>query len=138
VAAIQREAHPFVSKAIDLFGDWLKQRQQSRGLTGYEVDPVELDRIAREFGMTPANLHMLVRQGPNSADELQKMLRSLGIDQEAIWWAEPALLRDMERVCPFCEHKRQCCHELEAGTAPANYEEYCANADSIDVLRFKS
>jgi hypothetical protein len=136
MAAIQREAHPFVSKAVDLFGDWLKQRRQSREWTGY--DPVELDRIARDIGMTPANLDMLVRQGPHSADEFQKMLRALGIDEEAIWRAEPALLRDMERVCSFCEHKGQCRHELEAGTAPANYEEYCANADSIGVLRFKS
>jgi hypothetical protein len=106
-------------------------------LTGYEVDPAELDRIAREFGMTPANLDMLVRRGPDSADELPKMLKALGINEEAIRRAEPALLRDMERVCSFCKHKRQYRHEMEVGTAPANYEEYCANTDSIDMLRLK-
>jgi hypothetical protein len=66
------------------------------------------------------------------------MLYALGIDEAAIRRAEPALLQDMERVCSFCKHKRQCHHELAAGTAPANYEEYCGNALTIDTLRFKS
>jgi transcriptional regulator with XRE-family HTH domain len=132
------EPYPFVSKVIDLFGDWLKQRRQLSELAEYEAYPGELDRIAREFGMTPADLDRLVRQGSHSADELPKMLEALGIDEAAIRRAEPALLRDMERVCSFCQHKRQCHHELAVGTAAANYEEYCGNADAIDTLRFKS
>jgi uncharacterized protein DUF6455 len=88
--------------------------------------------------VTPADLHMLVRQGALSADELPKMLEVLGIDEAAISRAQPALLRDMERVCSFCKHKRQCNQELAAGTAPSNYVEYCGNADAIDELRLKS
>ena len=66
------------------------------------------------------------------------MLEALGIDEAAIRRAEPALLYDMERICSFCNHKRQCHRELAAGTASANYEEYCGNADTIDTRRFKS
>ena len=132
------ESNPLVTKLINLFGDWLKQRRQLNELVGFEADPGELERIAREFGVTPVDLEMLVRQGPRGADELPKMLEALGIDEAAIQRAEPALLRDMERVCSFCKYKRQCHRELAAGTAPANYEEYCANADAIDTLRFKS
>jgi len=66
------------------------------------------------------------------------MLEALGVDEAAIQRAESALLRDMERVCSFCKHKRQCHDELEAGTAPANHEEYCGNADTIDAVRFRS
>src|SRR5215475_2333752 len=95
------EPRPVVSKVISLFGDWLKQRRQLSELVGYDADPGELDRIAREFGMTPADLDSLTRQGPHSADELPKMLQTLGLDEAAIWRAEPALLRDMERVCSF-------------------------------------
>ena len=134
----QNESYPFVTKAIDLFGDWLKQRRQLNELTKLEAYPGELERIAREFGVTPADLDRLVRQGPHGADELPIMLEAMGIDEAAIRRAEPSLLHDMERVCSFCKHKRQCHRELAAGTAPANYEEYCANADSIDTLRFKS
>src|SRR5947209_9013617 len=89
----------------------------------------ELERIAREFGVTPADLDRLVRHGPHGADELPIVLEALGIDEAAIRRAEPSLLRDMERVCSFCKHKRECHRELAAGTAPANYEAYSANAD---------
>ena len=94
----QGEPYPFVTKVIDLFGDWLKQRRQLRELMQFDADPGELERVAHEFGVTPADLHMLVRQGALSADELPKMLEVLGIDEAAISRAQPALLRDMERV----------------------------------------
>jgi hypothetical protein len=44
------------------------------------------------------------------------------------------VLRDMERVCSLCSHKRQCDRDLATGTAAAHYEEYCGNADTIDGL----
>jgi hypothetical protein len=129
---------PFVAKVIDLFGDWLKQRRELNELTEFAADPGELERVARELNVTPADLDSLVKRGSHSANELPYTLTALGIDEAALRRAEPALLRDMERVCSFCTHKRQCHQELAAGTAATNYVEYCENADSIDTLRFKS
>ncbi|WMT73434.1 hypothetical protein [Bradyrhizobium sp. Ash2021] len=134
----QREPYPFVTKVIDLFGDWLKQRRELNELMGYAADPGELERVARDLNVTPADLEMLVRQGSDGANELPYTLTALGIDEAAVWRAEPALLRDMERVCSFCTHKRRCHQELAAGTAATNYVEYCGNADTIDMVRFKS
>jgi hypothetical protein len=123
---------------IDLFGDWLKQRRELNDLREYAADPGELERVARELNVTPADLEILVRQGSQGANELPEMLKALDIDETALWRAQPALLRDMERVCSFCTHKRQCHQELAAGTAATNYVEYCENAYTIDMLRFKS
>jgi transcriptional regulator with XRE-family HTH domain len=123
---------------IDLFGDWLRQRRELNELTEYAADPGALERVARELNVTPTELEMLVRRGSQSANELPEMLTQLGIDEAALWRAEPALLLDMERVCSLCKHKRQCHQELAAGTAPANYVEYCGNADTFDALRFES
>lgn len=134
----QREPYPLVTKVIDLFGDWLKQRRELNELTEYAADSGELERVARDLNVTPADLETLVRQGSQGANELPEMLKALDIDETALWRAEPALLRDMERVCAFCTHKRQCHQELAAGTAATNYVEYCGNADTIDTLRFKS
>ncbi|WMT73411.1 hypothetical protein [Bradyrhizobium sp. Ash2021] len=134
----QREPYPFVTKVIDLFGDWLKQRRELSELMGCAADPGELGRVARDLNVTPADLEMLVRQGSDGANELPYALTALGIDEAAVWRAEPALLRDMERVCSFCTHKRRCHQELAAGTAATNYVEYCGNADTIDMVRFKS
>jgi hypothetical protein len=134
----RREPFPFVTKVIDMFGDWLKQRRELNELVEYAAGFGELERVARDLNVTPADLERLVRQGSKSADELPYMLTALDIDETALWRAEPALLRDMERVCSFCTHKRRCHQELAAGTASKNYVEYCENADTIDTLRFKS
>ena len=50
----EREPHPFVTKVIDLFGNWLKQRRELNELVEYAADPGELE---------PDALQMLVRQG---------------------------------------------------------------------------
>ena len=84
--------------------------------------------------MSSADLEALVRQGPHAADELPKMLAALGVDQDSLARTEPLVLRDMERVCSLCNHKRQCDRDLAAGTAAAHYEEYCGNTDTIHGL----
>jgi len=134
----QREPFPFVTKVIGLFGDWLKQRRELIELTEYDAEFGGLEPVARELNVTPADLERLVRQGSQGTNELAYTLTALGIDETALWRAEPALLRDMERVCSFCTHKRRCHRELAAGTAATNYVEYCENADTIDTLRLKS
>jgi len=133
----QREPYPSHESDRSV-SDWLKQRRELNELMEYVADPGELERVARELNVTPADLEMLVRQGSQGANELPYMLTALGIDETALWRAEPALLRDMQRVCSFCTHKRQCHQELAAGTAATNYVEYCENAYTIDVSRFKS
>ena len=129
---VQEKPYPVVSLVVDIFGEWLKHRRELKEMR--EMDAASFDRIAGELRMSSADLEALVRQGPHAADELPKMLRALGIDQADLARSEPLVLRDMERVCSLCNHKRQCGHELSAGTAAAHYEEYCANAHTIDGL----
>lgn len=129
---VQEKPYPVVDFMIDTFGDWLKHRREMREM--HEMDAANFNQIAGELRMSPADLEELVRQGPHAADELPKMLMALGIDQEALARTEPHVLRDMERVCSMCNHKRQCDRDLAAGTAAKHYEEYCGNADTIDGL----
>lgn len=129
---VQEKPYPVVDFMIDTFGDWLKHRREMREM--HEMDAANFNQIAGELRMSPSDLEELVRQGPHAADELPKMLMALGIDQEALARTEPHVLRDMERVCSMCNHKRQCDRDLAAGTAAKHYEEYCGNADTIDGL----
>ena len=128
----QSKPFPAVGTLISTFSDWLKHRRELNELR--QLNTAEFDRIASELRVSPTDLNELVRQGPHAADELPKMLQALGIDQKALARTEPFVLRDMERVCSLCNHKRQCGHELAAGTAAAHYGEYCANAHTIDGL----
>ena len=129
---VQENPYPVVSLVVDTFGEWLKHRRELKEM--HEMDAANFGRIASELRMSSADLEALVRRGPHAADELPKMLRALGIDQADLARTETHVLRDMERVCSVCNHKRRCHYELAAGTAGANYKEYCGNASTIDGL----
>lgn len=131
----QIKSYPMVEKAIDIFGDWLKHRQELREIR--ELGSGEFARIAQELCVTPADLDTLVRQGPHAADELPRLLKALGIDQMALSRTQPLMLRDMARVCASCTQKARCDHDLDAGNSAQHYEEYCANAPTINALGHK-
>ena len=129
---VQQTPYPVVSRVVDIFGEWLKHRRELREMR--EIDAANFGRIAGDLRMSSADLEALVRQGPHAADELPKMLAALGIDQDDLTRTEPVVLRDMERVCALCGQKRRCDRDLAAGTSAAHYQEYCANAHTIDSL----
>ena len=128
--ASQIRTYPIVENAINLFGSWLKHRQEIRELRG--INSGDLARIAQDLCVTTADLDSLVRQGPHASDELPRLLKSLGIDEATLSRTQPLLQRDMMRVCSACRQKTRCDHDLDAGTSAQHYEEYCPNAPSID------
>jgi hypothetical protein len=125
------KSYPLVDKVIDIFGDWLKHRREIREMR--ELDAGEFTRIAHELCVSPDDLDTFVRHGPHATDELPKLLKALGIDENALARSQPLVLRDMERVCASCVRKAQCDQDLDAGTSDQHYEEYCLNASTIDA-----
>src|ERR1700676_2325826 len=89
--------HPIVDRVIDVFGNWLTRRREMREMRQLRSAP--FDAIAHDLRMTPADLDTIVREGPRAADELPRVLEVLGIDAAALARSEPAVLRDMKRVC---------------------------------------
>ena len=118
------------------FGDWLQYRRSIR--EAEQFDSGEFHRIADELGVTSEELGTLVRKGPHAADELPKLLASLGIDAEAVSRVQPMVFHDMERVCARCVQKGRCDRDLHDNTSAQHYEEYCLNAQTIDALAQKS
>ena len=130
------KSYPIVKNAINLFGDWLKHRQEMREIR--EMDSGDFARIARDLNVSPADLDAVVRQGPHASDELPMLLKALGIDEATLSRTQPALQRDMVRVCAACRQKARCDHDLAAGTLAYRYDEYCPNAPAIDGLGQKA
>lgn len=130
------KSYPIVENALNLFGDWLKHRQEMREIR--EMDSGDFARIARDLNVSPADLDAVVRQGPHASDELSVLLKALGIDEATLSRTQPALQRDMVRVCAACRQKALCNHDLAAGTLAYRYDEYCPNAPAIDGLGQKS
>ena len=134
--APQTTPYPVVTGLIDLFADWLKHRQAIREIRG--LDSGEFAGIAQDLRIAPADLDTLVQRGPHAADELAKLLKALGIDEKALSRTQPLVLRDMERVCALCQQKRRCDHDLDVGTSPEQYADYCLNASTIEALEQKA
>jgi hypothetical protein len=124
--------YPRLERVVSTFADWLKHRREMREMR--ELDRDEFDRIASDLRVSSIDLEELVRQGPHSADELPQLLKALGIDEHGLASVQPMLLRDMERVCALCGHKRQCDHDLIAGTSAEHFADYCPNAPTIPEL----
>jgi hypothetical protein len=127
-----QNTYPTVEYLIDTFGNWLHHRRELSEIR--QMDRTDFNRIAGDLRISPDDLDRLVQQGPHSADEMPKLLKALGIDQARLVQTEPLLLRDMERVCSLCSHKRQCDRDLAAGTSAEHYKGYCLNASTIEGL----
>ncbi len=130
--APRNKPHSIINKLFDVFGDWLKHRQEIRELR--DLDSAAFANIAHELHVTPADLDTLVRRGPRAVDELPKLLVALSVDEEALSRTQPFVLRDMARVCASCQQKHRCDYDLDAGTSAQNYERYCLNASTIHAL----
>jgi hypothetical protein len=128
--------YPVVESVIDLFARWLKHRREIAETCNCGSE--EYARIAHDLNLSPVELSTLVRRGADARDELPKMMRALHIDPETVRRVEPMVMRDLERVCALCEHKRQCDRELAAGIAADDYTEFCPNAPTLDALRLKA
>jgi len=128
----QDHPYPRVEFLIDTFADWLKHRRELSEVR--QMDRSDFERIASDLRVSPGELDALVDRGPHAADELPKLLKALGIDENDLARTEPMVLRDMERVCALCHHKRECDRDLAAGTSADHYEGYCLNAPTIDAL----
>jgi hypothetical protein len=124
--------YPVVDTLVEMFGQWLKHRREIAEMC--QCDTGEFAHIAQDLGISSGDLEAFVRRGPHAADELPRLLKALGIEEKELARTQPLVLRDMEHVCATCEHKRQCDHDLAAGSSAQHYEEYCANAPTIDAL----
>lgn len=65
---------------------------------------------------------------------IDRMMRAFHIDRHELEEDYPGVLRDVQATCLGCRSKRRCFRELENGTAVANAEHFCPNADVLMVF----
>jgi hypothetical protein len=98
----------------------------------------ELESVANDLGLASSELRALAARGVGAAKEVACVLEALGIDPHALAERDPLVLRDLQRVCTLCEHKRKCNRDLHAGTIAQNYSDYCPNASTLQALKLDS
>lgn len=128
--------YPALEMFLDAVTNWVKKYRDATGsrdeLAHWEPD--EIARTARDLGVSPGELIRMAEKGPHAADRLPRLLRDLGVDPGTLSRDDPDMMRDMQRLCSACSHKRRCERELSAGTAADNYRHFCPNALSLETL----
>jgi len=99
-----------------------------------DLGPSELSRVAHDLNLNGSELRTLAGKWPDSADLLSQRLAVLRLDEPAIARSEPAVLRDMERVCSNCAGKHHCSHDIDANPTSSEWRTYCPNVGTLDAL----
>jgi Family of unknown function (DUF6455) len=125
-----------LQSVLKSIAQWIMKYRDARNICNDLVNcgPDEVANIARDLRLSPSELVILARNGPNAADLLQDMLKALGVDKNAIENDEPLVMRDLERLCTTCHEKRRCRLDLANGVIADNFRDYCPNAFTLDAL----
>lgn len=94
----------------------------------------EIERIARDVQMSPAELRALIRRGPEAADLLLERMAVLDLDPKEVSQVAPQTFRDLQRSCALCESKRRCVRDLTGNAASPEWKDYCPNASTLLAL----
>ena len=94
----------------------------------------EVERIARDFGVSASELHRLANLGPESADLLLRRMAALDLDRDEVCQSAPRTFQDLQRVCTMCESHRRCARDLARDSANPAWKDYCPNAATLMAL----
>ena len=94
-----------------------------------------LGPIARDVGLSSADLYAMAAKPLGAADQHKQRLAALGIDQVALLRRHPRVARDLERVCSLCGQKRRCERDLANHPNDPVWLTYCPNTQTLHALK---
>lgn len=94
----------------------------------------ELDRVARDIGMTGKELEDIAAKGPHAADLLYKRMAVLGLSKVDADHLAFGLMRELQRDCACCGDKDACKKDLAARPEDPFWTDYCPNAITLDAI----
>jgi hypothetical protein len=119
-----------VHNLLSRLWDWWRRRSDLD-----TMDPEELERIARDLGMTGPELRDLAARGPGAAHLLHERMQVLGLTSVDVQRVAEGLMRDMERTCSCCDEKGVCERDLAARPDDPSWSGYCPNAVALTAVK---
>jgi hypothetical protein len=116
---------------------WRKHAQLNADLADLACcGAAEVDRMARDLGMSASELRVLAGHGPGAAELLSRRMAALRIDPKDVPIVDAFMLRDMQRLCTICTSRSQCARELadRSDDLARNWQDYCPNAATLNML----
>jgi hypothetical protein len=99
------------------------------------MDSEELERIAKDLGMSGPELKDLAARGPDAAHLLYERMQILGLTKVDVERVAQGLMRDLERTCACCGEKGVCEKDLAARPDDPAWEGYCRNAAALTSVK---
>jgi hypothetical protein len=136
-AAMSRSAQTgerpgFVRRVAHWWRKWNVRRRAMADLNC--CGPAEVERIAREVGVSGADLAILAGKWPDAGDLLYWRMNEIQFDRTELTQTHPQVMRDLQRVCTVCGSKRRCEHELVRTPSAPAWQKYCPNATTLSAL----
>ncbi len=94
----------------------------------------EVERMAKDIGVSASELRRLATLGPDSADLLLRRMTALDLDRNEVSRTQPRTFQDLQRVCTMCDHHRRCRRDLARDSANPAWQDYCPNAATLMAL----
>jgi hypothetical protein len=114
---------------------WRNWNGRRRAMLGLEAcGSAEVERIARDVGVSGADLSILAGKWPDAADLLYWRMNEVHLDRKEITQLEPEVMRDLQRLCTVCGSKRRCEHDLAKNPSDPAWQRYCPNATTLSAL----
>ncbi|MFZ0101534.1 MAG: hypothetical protein WAL49_04530 [Pseudolabrys sp.] len=128
--------YPTVEFVLEAVAGWINKYRQAGSLHDElgHCSPEDVMEIAKDLGVPVSELRKLATKGPGAADLIKKMLIALRVDPHVLANTNPAVMRDLQRLCVVCSQKGRCEHELAKGTASEHLHEFCPNAFTLNAL----
>ena len=124
------------SRLLATIARWRANFELAHELKGLDSDQARLllerrGLIAGPNWQLPAAARIPVRL-------LWRLMRSLGLDPEAVDREHPETMADLQRACAACGARSRCEREHELGQSRATYQSFCPNAPTLDRLRHRA
>jgi len=113
---------------------WVGEYRRRRAAACELRDDAEVDRMARELGMSPRELRSLAAKGPEATQLLNARIAALGLGDTDLTSAGLETTRDLQRSCSLCKDHQRCRRDLEGHDRSDAWLSYCLNAPTLQAL----
>lgn len=134
----------FAKATVTTVFEWITarwRRCQAGARTRHELLNLrtsEMDAIAASCELSAEHFIEVVSRGPNAADELAIVMKSLGVEYVPSRFGGQSILNRMKVTCADCNRKPTCRASIRNDTIARDYQAYCNNADAIGLLKRRS
>ena len=136
---LPRYDRPIVGAIAEWWRRWTKARSDSSKLEC--CGPGEVERLAKDLGISASDLRLLASYGPDEDELLLGRMAVLGLDPDELARSETSTLHDLQRLCTMCRSHGRCARDLARDLArdsgaPESREwlDYCPNAATLNML----